>query len=42
MDLSLIKQAAIFAALTDDEIATVAEICKEQRVPRNQYVFKEG
>jgi len=42
MDLSLIKQAAIFADLTDDEIATVAEICKEQQVPRNQHVFKEG
>jgi CRP/FNR family cyclic AMP-dependent transcriptional regulator len=42
MDLSLIKQAAIFADLTDDEIVTVAEICKEQQVPRNQHVFKEG
>ena len=42
MDLSLIKQAAIFADLTDDEIATVSEICKEQKVPRNQFVFKEG
>ena len=42
MDLGLIKQAAIFSDLTDDEIAAVAEICKEQQVRRNQHVFKEG
>lgn len=42
MDLSLIRQAAIFADLSDDELAAIAEICKEQRVPRNQHVFKEG
>ena len=42
MDLDLIKRAAIFADLSDDEIAAIAEICKEQKVPRNQYVFKEG
>jgi len=42
MDLNLIRQAAIFADLTDDELAKVAEICKEQQVPRNQHVFKEG
>jgi CRP-like cAMP-binding protein len=42
MDVSLIKQAAIFADLTDDELAAVAEICKEVTVPRNDFVFKEG
>lgn len=42
MDLTLIKQAAIFADLTDDEIAHVAEICKEQQFKFGQTIFKEG
>lgn len=42
MDLSLIRQAAIFADLTDDELAAIAEICKEQQIARNQHIFKEG
>jgi CRP-like cAMP-binding protein len=42
MDLSLIRQAAIFADLSDEELAAVAEICKEHQVARNQFVFREG
>jgi CRP/FNR family cyclic AMP-dependent transcriptional regulator len=42
MDLELIKQAPVFADLNDDEIGAIAEICKEQQVARNAYVFKEG
>ena len=42
MDVSLIKRAAIFADLDDDEIARVAEICKEQQFKFGQSVFKEG
>jgi CRP/FNR family transcriptional regulator, cyclic AMP receptor protein len=42
MDLSLIRQAAIFADLTDGELAAIAEICKEQQIARNKHIFKEG
>jgi CRP-like cAMP-binding protein len=42
MDLTLIRQAAIFADLTDDERAHVAEICKEQRFKFGQTIFREG
>lgn len=42
MDLDLIRQAAIFADLDDDELKHVAEICKEQRFKFGQYIFKEG
>jgi CRP-like cAMP-binding protein len=42
MDLSLIRQAAIFADLTDDELSHVAEICKEQRFKFGQVIFREG
>jgi CRP-like cAMP-binding protein len=42
MDLSLIKQAAIFADLSDDELVAIGEICREQQIPRNQHIFKEG
>jgi CRP/FNR family cyclic AMP-dependent transcriptional regulator len=42
MDLTLIRQAAIFADLTDDERAHVAEICQEQRFKFGQTIFREG
>ena len=42
MDLELIKQAAIFADLTDDELGYIAEICKEQKFKSAQTIFKEG
>src|SRR3989304_3605977 len=42
MDLSLLKKAAIFADLTDEELALVAEVCKEQTFKFGQTVFKEG
>jgi CRP-like cAMP-binding protein len=42
MELSLIKQAAVFATLEEDELARVAEICKEQSFKFGQTIFKEG
>jgi CRP/FNR family cyclic AMP-dependent transcriptional regulator len=42
MDLKLLKQAAIFSSLEDEEIARVAEICKEQSFKFGQAIFKEG
>src|SRR6185503_1224069 len=42
MDVKLIKQAAIFSTLEEDEIARVAEICKEQSFKFGQNIFKEG
>ena len=42
MDTNLIKQAAIFSDLDDDEVARIAEICKEQQFKFGQNIFKEG
>jgi CRP-like cAMP-binding protein len=42
MDLGLLKKAAIFADLTDEELARVAEVCKEQTFKFGQTIFKEG
>ena len=42
MDLALLKQAAIFAALDDAELGRVAEICKEQEFQGGTTIFKEG
>jgi CRP-like cAMP-binding protein len=42
MELALLKQAAIFAGLTDDELAHIVEICKEQQYKFGQSIFKEG
>jgi CRP/FNR family transcriptional regulator, cyclic AMP receptor protein len=42
MDLALLKKAAIFADLTDDELARIAEVCKEQTFKFGQTIFKEG
>ena len=42
MDLGLIRRAAIFADLTDDELTHVAELCKEQPFKFGQTIFREG
>jgi CRP-like cAMP-binding protein len=42
MDLSLLKQAAIFADLDEGELARVAEVCQEQRFQSAKTIFKEG
>jgi CRP/FNR family transcriptional regulator, cyclic AMP receptor protein len=42
MDLDLIRKAAIFAELTDDEAEKVAEICQTQKFKFGQNIFKEG
>lgn len=42
MDLALLKQAVLFSTLEEDELAAVAEICKEQNHKFGQTIFKEG
>ena len=42
MDTNLIKQAAIFSDLDDEEVKRIAEICKEQAFKFGQNIFKEG
>lgn len=42
MDIDLLRQAAIFADLDDEELGHVAEICKEQQFKVGQRIFKEG
>jgi CRP-like cAMP-binding protein len=42
MDITLLKQAAIFADLDEDELQRVAEVCKEQKFQGAETVFKEG
>lgn len=42
MDLDLLRQAAIFKDLSDEELETVAEICKEQTFRSSTTIFKEG
>lgn len=42
MDLSLLKQAAVFQDLDDGELARVAEVCHEQKFAAGQSIFKEG
>lgn len=42
LDRKLIKQAAVFADLDDDEIEKIAEVCKEQTFKSGQTIFKEG
>lgn len=41
MDLSLIKKAAIFADLDENELERVAEICDEQQFKFGKTIFKE-
>ena len=38
----VLRQSALFATLDDGELATVAEICREQRYHPGQAIFKEG
>jgi len=42
MELSLLKQAAIFADLDEGELARVAEVCQEQKFVSAKTIFKEG
>lgn len=42
MDIALLRQAAIFAGLDDNELKHVAEICKMQPFKLGQHIFKEG
>lgn len=42
MDLSLLKQAAIFADLDEGELARVVEVCHEQKFQSAKTIFKEG
>ncbi|MFQ6046395.1 MAG: cyclic nucleotide-binding domain-containing protein [Gemmatimonadales bacterium] len=42
MDIELLRQAAIFSDLEEEELQTVAEICKEQQFKFGQTIFKEG
>ena len=42
MDLNLIKNAAIFCDLDEDELERVAEICSEQQFKFGQTIFKEN
>lgn len=42
MDTELIKQAAIFQDLEEDELQKIAEISQEQKFKFGQTIFKEG
>jgi CRP-like cAMP-binding protein len=42
MDISLIKQAALFADLDNKELERIAEICQEQKFRSAQTIFKEN
>jgi CRP-like cAMP-binding protein len=42
MELQLLKDTAIFRDLDEAELATVAEICKEQHFKSGQVIFNEG
>lgn len=42
MDLTLLRQAAIFHDLEEGELERVLEICKEQKFQSAATVFKEG
>lgn len=42
MELDLIRKAAIFVELDNDELQRVAEICREQRFKSGQTIFNEG
>ncbi len=42
MDRDLLRKAAVFADLDDDELTRVAEICREQQFKSGETIFKEG
>lgn len=41
-DIALLKNVAIFKDLDDEEIAQVAEVCKEEKFVSGEYIFHEG
>jgi CRP/FNR family cyclic AMP-dependent transcriptional regulator len=40
--IDLLKQVVIFKDLDSDELALVAEVCKEERFVSSEYIFHEG
>jgi CRP/FNR family cyclic AMP-dependent transcriptional regulator len=40
--IDLLRQAAIFKGLEDDELAQVAEVCKTETFVSGEYIFREG
>lgn len=38
----LLQKVAIFKELDDDELARVADVCKEERFVSGEYIFHEG
>lgn len=40
--IELLKQVAIFMDLDSDELALVAEVCREERFVSGEYIFHEG
>src|SRR3954470_2990038 len=38
----LLKKVAIFKDLDDDELALVADVCKEEKFVSSEYIFHEG
>jgi CRP-like cAMP-binding protein len=38
----LLRKVAIFRDLTDDELALVAEVCREETFTSGEYIFHEG
>ena len=42
MDIALIKQAALFSDLEEEELGRIAEICQEQQFKFGQRIFNEG
>ncbi len=42
MDIDLIRKAAIFSELTDEEAEKIAEICQTQEFKFGKSIFKEG
>jgi CRP/FNR family cyclic AMP-dependent transcriptional regulator len=41
-DIALLKKVAIFKDLDDDEIAMVAEVCREEQFVSGEFIFREG
>ena len=39
---SLLKNVAIFKDLDDNEIAEIAEVCREEKYVSGEYIFREG
>ena len=40
--IALLKNAAIFKDLDDDELAEIAEVCREEKFISGEYIFREG